>query len=310
VQGQTSSYVMTSLITAPASIALASLANIKDDLGINPLDTTADNTLTRYISEESAEIARYCNRIFGFSTWQDAFRPQRGVWGEGTRSLNNPLKLTRWPLVVSVVSFTGNTYSNQIIDGIPGSEITQLAVGMLLSGPGITAGTTIASVNLSGSITTSQPTTATASGVSLSTGISITETINLVQVTGLTCGIDFEIEGGSLLPGDEGPSLLYRLNQNGNPRTWTPGLITVVYQAGYALANDTNPNMPGDLAKVTERIVLNRWKSKDRESNLVEQTQPDLGTRRWWVGAQPGQTGPYTNDIMDVLHRYRTPVVA
>jgi hypothetical protein len=129
VQGQTSSYVLTTVVTAPASAGLTTLANVHDELNIPTTDVSNDPFLTRAITQESAAIARYCNRTFGLATYQDTFRPQRGIWGEGTEGKTNPLVLARWPLILGTlgsatpaapVLFTGNTHSNTTLDGIVG----------------------------------------------------------------------------------------------------------------------------------------------------------------------------------------------
>jgi hypothetical protein len=309
MQGQTASYVLTTLVTAPASANLTTLANAKDDLDIPSTDVSNDSRLTRYITEESAAIARYCNRIFGLATWADEFRPQHGVRGEGVRAANNPLKLNKWPLAAKVITFTGNTHASTLVDGL--NTTAGLASGQLMSGPGIPAGATIASVNVgASSLLLSVPATAAATAVPLSTGISVVETAAGVD-TGLTAGTDFEIDQGSLLPGDEGAGCLYRLNQHGNPRTWPAAKIVVVYQAGYSLPNDTSPNLPSDLEGICLRIVVGRYQAKGRDPLLVEQSQgANLGTRRYWVGAAPGQKGPYPNEIMSVIDNYRVPVVS
>lgn len=315
MQGQTRSYVLTTLVTAPTASNLTSLANIKDDLDIPDPDTSNDKRLARYIAEESASISNYCNRIFGLATWQDEFRPQRGIWGEGVRAANNPLKLTRFPLAVNLISFTGNTHSSALVDGL--SAVAGLAAGQLVSGPGIAAGTTIASVNAgAASLQLSLPATTTTVGASLNTGISVVETI-AGSDTGLTAGIDFEIDKGSGLPSDEGPGFLYRLNHTGSPRTWPAGKITVVYQAGYILPRMPGPNLngarplPTDLEGALLRIVVGRFRAKGRDPMLVERSQgASLGTERYWVGATPGQSGPYPNEVMSTLDNYRTPVIA
>jgi hypothetical protein len=306
MQGQTGNYVLTTMVTPPTSSALTTLANVKDDLGLTS-ETDQDTRLTRYINEESANIARHCNRVFGRATWQDVFRPQHGVWGEGVRAAVNPLKLSRWPLVAAIATFTGTTVAgNVVVTGVANAQ--SLTQGQLVSGPGIAAGTTISIVGAT-QIWLSAAPSATATAVPLSAGISVVETVAGVD-TGLTAGTDFEVELGSSLPGDEGPACLYRLNQQGNPRTWPAAKVTVVYQAGYALPNDSNPNFPMDLQSVCIRIVVARFKAKDRDPTLVERVQPNVGSERWWVGAAPGQSGPYPNELMATLDRYRTPVTA
>lgn len=247
MHGLTSSYVITSLVTPPATSMLTTLANVRDEIDIKPNDTSNNARLTRFITEESDGIARYCNRVFGCATWQDEFRPQRGVRGEGVRGSVNPLKLTRWPL------------------------------------------TAAADVE------------------------SVVETIAGVDKT-LVAGTDFEIDTGSLLPGDEGASCLYRLDQTGNPRTWPATKITVVYQAGYALPNDELPGvptLPGDLQKVCLRLVVWRFAGRNRDPMLRARNQgADVGMEQYWVGSTPGNVSPYPNEIMSILSNYRTPVVA
>src|SRR5258708_3544028 len=323
MQGQTSSYVLTTLVTAPLSSGLTTLANVKDELDLPATDTGNDSRLTRFITEESASISRHCNRVFGLATCQDEFRPQRGVRGEGVRAASNPLQLTRWPLTTAAIVFTGNTHSNLLIDGI--ASTAGLRVGMPIFGSGIQgsaptpvfgsgipAGATIASVMPTG-VTLSKPATATASAMSFTAGLSVVETVGTTS-TQLIAGTDFEVETGSLLAGDEGASRIYRLNQLGHPRTWpAPGPIVVIYQAGYALPGDSNPitpTLPPDLEGVCIRLVVWRFRSKGRDPMLRAETQPNLGDQQWWVGAAPGQTGPYPNEIMAVLQNYRTPVVA
>lgn len=315
MQGQTRSYVLTALITAPTKADLTTLATIKDDLDIPDTDTSNDKRLQRYITEESAAIANYCNRVFGLATWKDEFRPQQGIGGEGVRAATNPLKLTRYPLAVNVVSFTGNTHSNAVVDAL--SSASGLLVGQLVSGPGITVGTTIASINsVAGSLQLSAPATTTAVGAKLNTGLSVVETVSGSE-TGLTADVDFEIDKGSGLAGDEGAALLYRLNEHGSPRTWPAARISVVYQAGYMLPRTSGPNLygaravPPDLEGAVLRIVVGRFRARSRDPMLVERNQPgQLGTERYWVGATPGQSGPYPNDIMSTLDQYRVPVLA
>jgi len=307
MQGQTASYVITSLVTAPISAALTTLANIKDDLDIEEDDN--DARLTRYIGEESAGIARYCNRIFGLATWQDEFRPQRGVWGEGVRAANNPLKLTRWPLVSAVVSFTGNTHSSTLVDGI--ASTTGLLAGQPVFGTGIPSGTTIKTV-MPYAVLLSAPATSAVSAVSLTAGMSVIETVAGVD-TQLVQGTDFEVDLGSRLPGDDGVGAIYRLNQLGNPRTWSASKVTVIYQAGYTLPADIpqcGVALPQDLQRVCDRLVVARYSARDRDPLLRAQEQPGLGRTEYWIGASPGQSGPYPNDITAVLDKYRTPVFA
>lgn len=225
---------------------LTTLETVKDELDFATTDSSNDTRLERFIQEESDGIASYCNRIFGLATWQDQFRPQRGIRGEGIREAVNPLKLSKWPT--------------------------------------------------------------TATGVQ-----SVVETIAGVSTT-LVAGTDFEVDAGSLLPGDEGSSCLYRLDSNGNPRTWPAVQIVAIYQAGYALPNDSlpgKPTLPTDLERACIRLVVWRFKAKNRDPMLRARNQGvDIGMEQYWVGSTPGNKSPYPNEIVSVLNNYRTPVIA
>jgi hypothetical protein len=37
---------------------------------------------------------------------------------------------------------------------------------------------------------------------------------------------------------------------------------------------------------------------------------PGVGTQRWWIGATPGQSSPFTPDIEYALAPYTMPVMA
>lgn len=309
MQGQTGSYVTTALVAAPASTGLTTLANVKDEL--DDVEDDEDSRLTRFINEESAEIARACNRVFGLATWVDTFRLSRGVWGEGVREANNPLTLRRYPLSTATVNFTGNTHASALVDGI--ASTVGLAQGMPVYGSGIPAGATISQV-MPFSIVLSAPATGPAINVSFSAGLSVVETIRGVDTT-LVYGTDFEVDRGSMLPGDEGVGRIYRLNELGNPRTWFAEKVTITYQAGYSLPNDNDvegiPSLPPDLETACIRLVVGRYRARGRDPVLMERTQGQMvGTERYWVGATPGQNGPYPNEIMATIERYRVPVLA
>jgi hypothetical protein len=313
MQSQTAGYIITTLITPPLSSLLTTLPNVKDELGFEAGDTTKDGTLKRYINQESANIAGHCNRVFGFATWQDEFRPQKGIWGEGVKGANNPLTLTKWPLTAQVIAFTGNTYSTTAMDTL--STTVGLFPGQLVFGPGITNGTTIKSINATGnSLMLSQATTATASAVACNTSLQVLESLVVGTSKTLVYGTDFEIQQSASLPGDESVGMLYRLNELGHPRTWPAAQIVVMYQAGYALPGSPVqgwvPLMPSDLEGVVIDNVVQRWQNKGRDLTVRATERPTTGRTEWWVGASPGQQGPYPNDIMSIVNRYRVPVTA
>jgi len=95
--------------------------------------------------------------LFGVGDGATTFRAPKNA-GEFWRALDT-LK------VLDATNITGNTHSNITIDGI--SDTTLLAVGMKVTGSGIQANTTIASIVNSTTITINNAATATANGVTL-----------------------------------------------------------------------------------------------------------------------------------------------
>lgn len=65
----------TSTVIKPAiSIGLCSLAAAKDELGLDPADTSQDGIIGRQIQQVSASINSYCGRVFVRQTYRDTFR--------------------------------------------------------------------------------------------------------------------------------------------------------------------------------------------------------------------------------------------
>lgn len=94
------------VVTPASSYDLTTLGVVKDMLGITVTDS--DTFLTRQITQASAAIASFCNRIFASETVRDTVFP----WREGYPRVlrggeDGPLQLGRWP-IVSVTSLTEN----------------------------------------------------------------------------------------------------------------------------------------------------------------------------------------------------------
>jgi hypothetical protein len=107
--------IVSTVITAASNYDLTTLENIKDDLAIPGTDTSSDATLARFITEQSALVAQYCNRVFPIETVQDVIYPDRDPYPYQVTGMLSELLLSRWP-VVSVASVidtvalnTGNT---------------------------------------------------------------------------------------------------------------------------------------------------------------------------------------------------------
>ena len=87
--GSPQNYARQSEVTAVASGALATLADVKSELGL--ASTDLDTTLSRYLDACSAAAQTYCNRTFAQQSMRDTFRSivdqPLGVLVGGDRSL-------------------------------------------------------------------------------------------------------------------------------------------------------------------------------------------------------------------------------
>ena len=222
--------IVSSVVTPASSYDLTILANIKDDLAIPSTDTSSDTTLSRFITEQSALVAQYCNRVFPIETVQDVIMPDRDPYPYQVTGMQAELQLSRWP-VVSVASVTD-----------------QVAVGVANT---------------------------------------------------LDEGSDFitDLERGWLT----------KLDPNtGYPTGWSPDRYTVQYTAGYFEAGSGSP--PADLEMAVLRLITARFKARGRDPFLRSQGEPGVGQEQYWIGALPGQTGPFPPDIAAVLEKYRVPL--
>lgn len=110
---------ITTVLTAATAAApagpydLTDLATVKDELNIPTSDTSKDAFLSRAITQASAAIASYCNRVFAVETVQDVIHPERDAYPYQVPGGVAPLQLSRWPLVavawVSIVDPPGTT---------------------------------------------------------------------------------------------------------------------------------------------------------------------------------------------------------
>ena len=123
--------IVSTVLTPSLSYDLTTLANIKDDLAIPAADTSSDATLARFITEQSALVAQYCNRVFPIETIRDTFFLDRDPYPYQVTGMLSELQLTRWPVVAvtSVVDTVALGVSNVLTEGT--DFVTDLALGWL-----------------------------------------------------------------------------------------------------------------------------------------------------------------------------------
>lgn len=274
---------------------LTDLATVHDELNIPITDTSNDGFLQRAITQASSVIANFCNRVFPIESVQDQIFIQQDAYPYQTPGGVYPLQLSRWPLANSnVVNFTGNTHGSTVVDGI--ASTVGIAAGMLLfaADGSIPVGTTILNVYAK-SVTLSQNSATSVTGLSMNTGLQVIQTQAVAQMKALIFGTHFSIDAktGSLI----------RINPVlGTSMRWEAQPVTVQYQGGYA-------QIPADLTDACLRLVTARFKARGRDPMLVEQSQPQsVGMQRFWVGVQAGQTGSLPPEIESIVSQYRVPV--
>jgi hypothetical protein len=134
----------------------------------------------------------------------------------------------------------------------------------------------------------------------------------LVSVTTVT-------EDGTLLTAvtdyetDLATGFVYRLDSGGRRISWPFLDLVFDYKAGWTLPEQTLPagganplvdNAP-DLEDAVIRMVKGQYHARGREPSLMQQDTPNVGSRRWWVGADS-----ITPDIAGILDNYRIPAFA
>ena len=94
-----------SVLTASKSIDLAKLSTVRDELSVK--DRASDATLQRYITQASAAIGNYCNRVFGQQDYQEVVWATRDDYPFLIPGGLDKVQLSRWP-VVDVTSVVEN----------------------------------------------------------------------------------------------------------------------------------------------------------------------------------------------------------
>jgi hypothetical protein len=295
--------ITTVLVTATAEAPagpydLTDLTTVHDELSIAANDTSNDSFLQRGITQSSAAIAHYCNRVFPVEAVQDEIFIQQDPYPWQVPGGVYPLQLSRWPLFDQTpTSFTGNTHGSVLVDTIPSTAGITVGSLVFAADGSIPAGTTIDEIVGPNSINLSHAATSSETGLSMNTGLQIIQTLAVGVTQTLVYGQDFTI--------DARRGWLIRLNRfTGVSERWESEPVTVQYQGGYE-------TIPSDLVEATLRLVTARFRARGRDPVLLQRDQQgSLGSERFWVGTQRGQVGMLPPDVVGLVDRYRTPVIA
>ena len=294
---------ITTVLSAAKSQDLTDLATAKDELRILPANTADDSWLRRAISNVSASVATYCQRVFLPELIEDVLDFQQDPYPYQTPGRVSSLQLSRWPVValISVEQITSPGNRETLTDGTDFRLNAEL--GELVKLNRYTSATStwdtmpivvryVAGFGVAGreehTVPASAPFTVTPTdaGFSCDIGVTLADGTALTRVSGT--------------PG----AGQYRVSASG-----------VYYfhaaQAGAALTFDfASRAVPSDLVDVALRVITARYHARGRDPMLVSIDTDDIGTKRWWVGGTPGQSGPFTPEIAGMLDQYNMPVVA
>jgi hypothetical protein len=286
--------LLTTVLVAATDYTLVDLATVKEELSLDPNDTSDDGWLTRSISQVSRSISNFCNRVFQVEQISDLAYIQQDPYPYQTPGGVRILQLSRWPLVglglvtLSVAARPGDTtltFVGQASDGI-------------VSGPGLAAGTTTAVAGNVGAL--SQPVkVAMPVGTPIAFGIEVKQTISLAaagaSVNRLSAGIDYAIDGRN--------GELIRLNSfSGVATMWEALPTAITYSAGFA-------TIPDDIVVAALRWMVLRKSERSRDPMLREFNEPLIGTKTYWVGGPPS-SGGVPQEIAALLQNYRIPVIS
>jgi len=301
--------VVTTVLGPAASTNLTDLGTVKDELELKASDTSNDAWLTRAIAQVSRAIERHCKRSFAPEYLQDAFDIEQDAYPYQTPGGFAQLQLTRWPAlaVVSVIQTLAprsatTPATTQTLNAGTDYRVN-LETGQLLRLNPFTGVATLwealpvtvtytagfgALVTEAGTVPVSAPyqvTVAQAETFSCAQSVAYASGAPLTQVAEGPAQGQFSVAAGvyTFNPADEGQALAF------------------VY---------ATLDIPDDLIGICLRLITARFAAKGRDPSLIQQDSPALGTRRWWFGNAPGQSGQFPPDIEAALDDFRVPTLA
>jgi hypothetical protein len=292
---------VTTVIAPAASFDLTDLTTAKDELAIGGNNTADDSWLRRAITQVSRAVMAYTKRTFSPEFVSDAFSvdPRTST----SRALGSSiLQLTRWPLidVVSVIQTQPSGLTQTLAEGAgftvnPATgELTRIdaSTGMALIWEALPV--TVRYVAGYG---------AAAVETHVVPGVSPYE-VTVSQSAVFSCDQAVAYPNGTLL------TLVSSAPTAGQYAVSAGAYTFNAADAGKSLSfTYATKAVPDDLVEIALRLITARYRAKGRDPSLVQRETPGVGMERWWFGAVPGQTGPFSPDIEGALEFYCMPVL-
>jgi hypothetical protein len=312
-------------LPAPGAYDLVDFPTALDELDINPADPNLPLAwLARAITDVSARVANYCNRVFPIEGLSELaiFDAGSGL----TPGTVAPLPLSRWP-IANFVSLTAaaEVDSGNVLTFTVASTPAAVFVGAPVSHRAIPPGTTVSAVGFVSPVLTvtlsaplSQPpnsaalATSVLAGDAVGFGLAVARLLDTSAMPYLPVTLSL-LNSGMLPMQSLGPYVdflvdmargrLIRLNPyDAAPIPWDTFPTWVSYSAGYAA-------IPDEIAGAAlEWISWRYYERKRGDPALKSRDQPGgLGHQAWWVGGPPS-SGGVPESIRHVLDFYRVPV--
>lgn len=279
---------------------LTDMATVVDELQLSSSDALAKAAfLQRAITQTSAAIANYCNRVFQVETVRDTITPDRDPYPYQVPGAFRTLQLARFPLVNS--DTVAATASAAVSTGasIPLSVSAGISAGMPAHVPSLPQALAydayVVSVS-AGTVTLSAPLSAPIpAGTQFSFGLRVSVQTSVDSWLDLLQEVDFRIDAAT--------GQLIRLNSfTGMVSDWESLRTNVRYQAGYA-------TIPPDVVQCALQLIAARNTDRTRDPFLKAIETPVAGRKEFWVGQAPVSSGPFPATISAMLDAYRAVVV-
>ncbi len=299
--------IIKTVLAPAADYDLTDLATVKDELNIPSSDTSNDTWLARAISQVSAVVARYCNRVFLPELLLETQYIEQDAYPNQTPGGIAPLQLSHWPILslVSVAQVTAINTTQALVQG------TDFAVdydkGQLIRLNSFT-GVAVVWEALPTNIEYSA-----GYGAAVAEAHTVPVTPGPYTVT-VANAATFSFDGGVTYA--NGTAFKAVLGTPATAGEYSVAMATGIYifnaadQGASIIINYGYSEIPDDLIDAVLRVVTQRFKQKDRDPMLMSINQPGVGEKRWWVGTTAGQNGALPPEITGLLDGvYRVPTV-
>ncbi len=297
--------VVTTVLAPAASYDLTDLATAKIELSLKASDTSKDAWLQSLaIPQVSDDVQTYCKRPIVPELVQDAFDVEQDPYPYQTPGGFRALLLMRWP-ALAILSVTQTIAFNTTQILAEGKDFRLDAEnGILLRLNPFTGVQTLWEA-LPVTVTYTAGCGAMVIGEAHSVPASSPYTVTVAKATTFSCDHQVAYASGAALTRVSASPAIGQYTVEAGVYTFNGADAAAALTFTYATVL-----IPPGVTEIVLRLVTARFKSKDRDPNLIQQDTPGVGSMRWWFGGAPGQKGEFAPDLEAALGKYRVQTVA